>query len=62
MTGKRKSGDSYYMGSYHPDYVKGMEKEGFENLMTFSDQGGIIIAWGRSADLFEGMLKDQAEG
>jgi hypothetical protein len=24
MTGKRKSGDSYYMGSYHPDYAKGM--------------------------------------
>ena len=56
-TGKRKSGDSYYMGSYHPDYVKGMDKKGMENLMTFSDQGGIIIAWGRSANLFEGILK-----
>ena len=40
MTGKRKSGDSYYMGSYHPDYVKGMDKEGMENLMTFSRPGG----------------------
>ncbi|MEN8229605.1 MAG: M14 metallopeptidase family protein [Bacteroidota bacterium] len=57
MTGKRKSGDSYYMGSYHPDYVKGMDKKGFENLMTFSDKGGIILAWGRSAKLFEGILK-----
>ncbi len=57
MTGKRKSGDSYYMGSYHPDYVKGMDKKGFENLMTFSDQGGTVIAWGRSANLFEGLLK-----
>ena len=57
MTGKRKSGDSYYMGSYHPDYVKGIEKEGLEKLMSFSDQGGIIITWGRSAALFEGMLK-----
>jgi hypothetical protein len=57
MTGKRKSGDSYYMGSYHPDYVKGIEKEGLEKLMSFSDQGGIIITWGRSAKLFEGMLK-----
>ena len=57
MTGKRKSGDSYYMGSYHPDYVKGMDKKGFENLMTFSDQGGIVIAWGRSTKLFEGLLK-----
>ena len=57
MTGKRKSGDSYYMGSYHPDYVKGMDKEGFEKLMTFSNQGGIILAWGRSVNLFEGILK-----
>ena len=57
MTGKRKSGDSYYMGSYHPDFVKGIEKEGLEKLMSFSDQGGIIIAWGRSARLFEGMMK-----
>ncbi len=57
MTGKQKEGDSYYMGGYHPDYVKGMEKEGLEKLMTFSDQGGIIIAWGRSANLFEGNLK-----
>jgi hypothetical protein len=57
MTGKRKRGGSYYQGSYHPDYVKGIEKEGMEKLMSFSDQGGIIISWGRSAKLFEGMLK-----
>ncbi len=57
MTGKRKSGDSYYMGNYHPDYVKGMDKKGMEQLMTFSQQGGIVLAWGRSANLFEGILK-----
>jgi len=57
MTGKRKSGGSYYMGSYHPDYVKGIGKEGMEKLMTFSDEGGIVISWGQSARLFEGMLK-----
>jgi hypothetical protein len=45
------------MGSYHPDYVKGIGKEGFEKLMTFSDGGGLIISWGRSTSLFEGMLK-----
>jgi hypothetical protein len=28
-----------------------------EKLMTFSDQGGIIIAWGRSSGLFEGLMK-----
>lgn len=60
-TGKRKSGDSYYMGSYHPDYVKGMGTEGMEKLMSFSEQGGIIIAWGRSAGLFEGLMTIKGE-
>jgi len=47
MEGKRKSGDNYYVGNYHPDYMKGMEKEGFEELMTFLDEGGLIISWGQ---------------
>ncbi len=57
MTGKRKSDGSYYMGSYHPDYVKGIGKEGMEKLMAFSEAGGIVVSWGRSTSLFEGMLK-----
>jgi hypothetical protein len=57
MTGKRKSGGNYYMGSYHPDYVKGIGKEGLEKLMSFSDEGGNVISWGQSVKLFEGMLK-----
>jgi hypothetical protein len=57
MTGKQQSGGDYYLGSYHPDVVKGMEKEGFEKLMDFSDKGGIVLAWGRSGRLFEGILK-----
>jgi hypothetical protein len=40
MTGKRKSGANYYMGTYHPDYVKGIGKEGMEKLMAFSEHGG----------------------
>jgi len=56
MTGKRKSGESYYTGSYPPEYVKGIGKEGMEKLMTFIDEGGIVIAWGQSVGLFEGML------
>lgn len=60
-TGRRKSGDSYYLGSYHPDYAKGMGKEGMKALMDFTDQGGIILAWGRSSGLFEGILKIERE-
>jgi hypothetical protein len=63
MTGKYKSGESYYMRSFPPEYVKGMEKEGMAALMSFMDDGGIILAWGRSAGLFEGILKvGQKEG
>ncbi len=57
MEGKYKSGDSYYIGNYHPDYMKGMGKEGFEEVMTFIDKGGLIISWGRSTNLFSGLLK-----
>ncbi len=57
MEGKRKSGDSYYIGNYHPDYMKGMGKEGFEEIMTFIDKGGLIISWGQSTNLFSGLLK-----
>jgi len=44
------------MGSYHPDYVKGIGKEGMKKVMEFSRTGGIILAWGRSSTLFQGML------
>jgi hypothetical protein len=57
MTGKQKSGETYYLGSYHPDYVKGMGEKGLERLLQFSKQGGTIIAWGGSVALFEGILK-----
>jgi hypothetical protein len=57
MEGKYKSGDNYYQGNYHPDYTKGIAKDGMASLMTFIDKGGIIISWGRSASLFEGTMK-----
>ncbi len=57
MEGKYKSGENYYQGNYHPDYTKGIGKEGKEELISFLDEGGLIISWGRSAGLFEGTLK-----
>lgn len=56
MKGKYKSGESYYMGNYHPETQKGMDKEGLRELLEFIDEGGKVIAWGRSAALFEGTL------
>ncbi len=57
MEGKYKRGDSYYQGNYHPDQVKGMGKEGKQELISFLDKGGLIISWGRSTGIFEGTLK-----
>ena len=57
MEGKYKSANGYYMSSYPPEFVKGMGAKGMEKLMTFLDEGGAIISWGRSTELFMGSLK-----
>ncbi len=55
--GKYKSDGEYYISNYPPEFTAGIGDEGKEQLMTFLDQGGIVIAWGRSTKLFEGQLK-----
>ncbi len=55
MEGKYKSGSSYYVTSYAPEYAKGMEKEGLKRLMKYINEGGNIISWGQSTALFEGL-------
>jgi len=65
MEGKYKRGsDSYMTADYPPEYTKGMGKEGLEKVLRFMNQGGRIVAWGRSVSLFEGMLeiKEKAAG
>ncbi|MCF8224627.1 MAG: hypothetical protein K9J30_01975 [Bacteroidales bacterium] len=57
MEGKYKSGEDYYQGNYHPDYTKGIGKEGLQALLNFIEEGGVIISWGQSTALFEGTLK-----
>ena len=54
--GKYQSGSTYYVSSYPPEFSKGMGKKGFEKLMTFLDEGGTIVSWGRSTELFMGTL------
>lgn len=58
LTGKRKTDDDdYYVSSYPPEFTKGIGKEGMDQLMAFLDQGGIILAWGQSTQLFTGLLE-----
>ena len=61
MSGKYKSGNQYYMSSYPPEFARGMEKEGLKKLMAYVNDGGKIIAWERSAQLFDGTLKIETE-
>ena len=39
---------------YPPAYTKGMDSEGTQNVFSFLNNGGKIISWGRSTDLFMG--------
>jgi hypothetical protein len=59
--GKYKRGSNYYMPSMPPQYTKGIGKKGMENLMSFSQNGGTVIAWAKSTDLFTGMLAYQSK-
>ena len=52
--------DKYYrMSDYPPEYVEGMGKNGKKNIMKYFDNGGKIISWGKSTELF--MKKQKIE-
>lgn len=57
MNGKPGTEGGAYMSNYHPDYQKGMGKKGLENILKFVNQGGRVLSWGQSADLFTGLLE-----
>jgi hypothetical protein len=57
MEGKYKNRDEYMVSEYPPEFARGIGKAGFEKLMTFLDQGGKIVSWGRSTELFMGKLE-----
>jgi hypothetical protein len=56
--GKYKTeGDDYRLTNYPPEFTKGMGENGFNNLLKYLDNGGLIMSWGASTDLFAGVLK-----
>ncbi|HBE43675.1 MAG TPA: hypothetical protein DDW27_21260 [Bacteroidales bacterium] len=57
LNGKPGTETSPSMSNYHPDYQKGMGKKGLEKLMIFVNNGGKVISWGQSTDLFTGILE-----
>ncbi len=56
MEGKYKREGAYRVSNYPPEYVKGFGSEGFDKILSFVDNGGIILAWGESTKLFTGTL------
>ena len=61
MAGKGGSPGNYTISRYPPEYTKGMEQKGLNNLLAFIDGGGKVVSWGRSVDLFMGNLSIEAE-
>jgi len=57
MKGKWKSDDDYMVTSYPPEFTKGVEKKGMKKLTQFIEDGGLIISWGGSTGLFDGILE-----
>jgi len=56
MEGQYRTENEVYPTSYPPEFTKGMGKKGMEQLMSFLEQGGIILSWGQSTELFTGLL------
>jgi len=61
MSGKYSRGSDYYVTNYPPEFTKGIGKEGIKKLMTFIEQGGLVISWEESTKLFEGTLAISSE-
>lgn len=58
MTGKFKSFDGTYSAStYPPEFTKGIGEKGFDNLLKFINNGGLVVSWGESTGLFSVPLK-----
>jgi len=62
MTGKFESGGQIVPSRYPAEFAKGMEKKGFENLIQFINNGGKVMAWGPTTELFMGALSIGEEG
>jgi hypothetical protein len=54
-SGKRKRSGEYMPMNMPPQFTKGMGKKGKQNLLEFIDNGGVVLAWGQSTELFLGM-------
>lgn len=57
MKGKYSRGGKEYVSRYPPEFAKGMGKEGLKKVLEFVDKGGVVVSWGQSTALFEGIME-----
>lgn len=50
--GKYKNSGEYRVNDYRPEYRKGLGEDGAKMLDAFIENGGVIVAWGQSTELF----------
>ncbi len=50
--GKYESSGPYRVNDYRPEFRKGLGDDGCKGLHAFIEKGGVIVAWGRSTELF----------
>ncbi|MFO7978707.1 MAG: M14 family zinc carboxypeptidase [Bacteroidales bacterium] len=57
MTGRYERGGQVSIPFYHPDFAKGMGKDGWKKVLAFIEQGGKVLSWGGSVELFYGLME-----
>jgi hypothetical protein len=61
FAGRQGQSGNYAPPRYSPEYTKGMEQKGLNNLLGFIQKGGKVISWGVSTELFMGNLTIEDE-
>jgi hypothetical protein len=57
MEGKFKGeSGAAILSEFPPEYTKGLTSEGFNKILTFLNEGGLVVSWGESTSLFTGAL------
>ncbi len=57
MHGRSTRGGETFIPFYNPKYIEGMGSEGWQNVLAFMEEGGRLVSWGRSTELFFGLMK-----
>jgi hypothetical protein len=56
LQGRSTRGGEVFVPFYNPEYIEGMGKEGWQNVLDFMENGGKLVSWGRSTELFFGLM------